>query len=84
MDRDRKFRQIFQEVSAFGESGVGDTGDVWSVICEGDFWNRDGKVRFKHQDTGVYLAASGHAFGRPISGQVGHLQIKESSKIIYF
>ncbi|XP_023327953.1 stromal cell-derived factor 2 [Eurytemora carolleeae] len=59
-----------QEVSAFGESGVGDTGDVWSVICEGDFWNRDGKVRFKHQDTGVYLAASGHAFGRPINGQM--------------
>ena len=63
-----------QEVSAFGESGVGDTGYIWSVVCKGDFWNRDGKVRFKHKDTRAYLAASGHAFGRPISGQVGNIK----------
>lgn len=59
-----------QEVSAFGEQGEGDTGDVWTVICEGDFWGRDESVMFKHVDTGVYLGASGHTFGRPIHGQM--------------
>jgi len=59
-----------QEVSAFGESGVGDSGDVWTVMCEGDFWSRDEKVMFKHKDTGSYLSASGHTFGRPINGQM--------------
>ncbi len=61
-----------QEVSAFGEHGEGDTGDVWSVVCEGggDFWQRDAAVMFKHSDTGVFLGASGHTFGRPIHGQM--------------
>ncbi len=31
-----------QEVSAFGDDGEGDRGDVWTVVCEdGDFWQRD-------------------------------------------
>jgi len=59
-----------QEVSAFGESGLGDSGDIWTVMCEGDFWSRDDKVMFKHKDTGSFLAASGHTFGRPINGQM--------------
>lgn len=60
-----------QEVSAFGDdSGKGDTGDVWTIICEGDFWNRDSPVQIKHVDTGVFLASSGHTFGRPIAGQM--------------
>ena len=59
-----------QEVSAFGEEGEGDTGDVWSVVCDGNHWSRDAAVMFKHSDTGVYLAASGHTFGRPIHGQM--------------
>jgi len=59
-----------QEVSAFGENGSGDSGDIWKVMCEGDYWNRDEKVMFQHQDTGVYLSASGHTFGRPINGQM--------------
>jgi len=58
-----------QEVSCFGENGVGDTGDVWKVMCEGDFWDRHEKVMLKHQDTGSFLATSGQTFGRPISGQ---------------
>merc|ERR1712042_352722 len=29
-----------QEVSAFGESGEGDTGDDWTVICDGPEWDR--------------------------------------------
>ena len=59
-----------QEVSAFGDEGEGDTGDVWSVVCSGDFWQRDEAVQFKHVDTGVFLGASGHTFGRPIHGQM--------------
>lgn len=59
-----------QEVSAFGEGGAGDSGDVWSVVCEGDYWSRDGDIMLKHVDTGAYLAASGHTFGRPINGQM--------------
>jgi hypothetical protein len=58
-------------VSAFGEGGNGDSGDVWTVVCDGDFWRRDGEVMLKHVDTGAYLSASGHTFGRPINGQVG-------------
>ena len=57
-------------MSAFGEAGVGDTGDVWKVVCDGDFWQRDQNVMFKHADTGVFLAASGQTFGRPIDGQM--------------
>jgi len=59
-----------QEVSAFGELGEGDTGDVWKVVCDTDYWQRDQAVQFKHVDTGVYLGSSGQTFGRPISGQM--------------
>lgn len=75
-----------QEVSAFGEMGEGDTGDVWKVmiviekwnktpiiskvVCDTDYWQRDQAVQFKHVDTGVYLGSSGQTFGRPISGQM--------------
>nr|CAG4637371.1 EOG090X0E0P [Ceriodaphnia reticulata]SVE73206.1 EOG090X0E0P [Ceriodaphnia reticulata] len=59
-----------QEVSAFGENGVGDTGDYWKVVCDGDFWERDDSVAFRHVDTNAYLASSGHAYGRPINGQL--------------
>jgi len=59
-----------QEVSAFGESGVGDSGDVWKLVCDGDYWDRDEKVMLRHEDTGAYLGSSGHTFGRPISGQM--------------
>jgi len=64
-----------QEVSAFGENGLGDTGDNWEVVCKGKKWKRDEKIRFKHVDTGNYLHATNEQYGRPISGQreiVGH------------
>merc|ERR1711936_310001 len=54
-----------QEISAFGEGGRGDSGDVWLVMCEGDYWTRNDNMRLKHVDTGMYLSASGHTFGRP-------------------
>eukprot|EP00096_Caligus_rogercresseyi_P010667 TRINITY_DN3972_c0_g1_i1.p1 TRINITY_DN3972_c0_g1~~TRINITY_DN3972_c0_g1_i1.p1 ORF type:complete len:214 (+),score=74.60 TRINITY_DN3972_c0_g1_i1:76-717(+) len=58
-----------QEVSAFGDGGMGDSGDVWTVVCDGETWTRDGTVMLKHSDTGALLASSGQNFGRPISGQ---------------
>lgn len=42
-----------QEVSAFGDKGVGDTGDHWSVLCDGKFWERDDLIKLKHVDTDV-------------------------------
>ena len=41
------------QVSAFGSGGDGDTGDVWTVKCNGDFWMRDEAVSLKHVDTGI-------------------------------
>ena len=64
-----------QEISAFGEGGHGDTGDVWTVMCEGDYWTRDNNMMLKHADTGMFLSASGHTFGRPIQGQVRNVFI---------
>ncbi|KAI5642298.1 MIR domain-containing protein [Phthorimaea operculella] len=59
-----------QEVSCYGdEAGEGDSGDHWTVVCNNDFWRRDTPVKFKHVDTGAFLAGSGRTFGRPISGQ---------------
>lgn len=59
-----------QEVSAFGDNGVGDSGDHWRVICDGSYWEREDSITFKHLDTNTYLASSGHAYGRPINGQL--------------
>jgi len=58
-----------QEVSAFGDAGEGDSGDVWEVVCKGSSWKRDQTVQFRHIDTSVYLGVSGNTFGRPINGQ---------------
>ena len=51
-------------------TGVGDSGDHWKLTCDGDFWDRDDEVAFKHGDTGAFLASSGQSYGRPISGQL--------------
>lgn len=58
-----------QEVSAFGENGEGDDLDVWTVQCDGDYWEREDDVRFKHVGTDVYLSATGEQYGHPIRGQ---------------
>ncbi|XP_049887155.1 stromal cell-derived factor 2 [Pectinophora gossypiella] len=59
-----------QEVSCYGDDdGEGDSGDYWTVVCNNDFWRRDSPVKFKHVDTGAFLAGSGRTFGRPINGQ---------------
>ncbi|XP_046392508.1 stromal cell-derived factor 2 [Ischnura elegans] len=59
-----------QEISAYGENGVGDTGDHWVVVCDGDYWERDEEVMLRHVDTNMYLTVSGRSYGRPINGQV--------------
>jgi hypothetical protein len=45
--------------ASYSNAGVGDTGDYWKVVCDGDFWERDDSVVFRHVDTNVYLASSG-------------------------
>merc|ERR1719347_415445 len=58
-----------QEISAFGDSGEGDTGDDWTVICDGAEWDREQQVMLRHIDTDVYLGVTGNTYGRPIHGQ---------------
>uniref|UniRef100_A0A3B5KNM6 MIR domain-containing protein n=1 Tax=Xiphophorus couchianus TaxID=32473 RepID=A0A3B5KNM6_9TELE len=58
-----------QEVSAFGENGEGDDLDVWTVQCDGIYWDRDEPVRFKHVGTDVFLGITGEQYGHPIRGQ---------------
>lgn len=60
-----------QEISCYGdESGEGDSGDHWEVICSGDAWMRENTIKFRHVDTSQYLSISGRTFGRPINGQM--------------
>lgn len=59
-----------QEISAYGEDGVGDTGDNWELKCTTDVWQRDQPIQLRHIDTGAFLAVSGRTFGRPINGQM--------------
>lgn len=49
-----------QEVSGFGDSGNGDTGDNWEVMCEGKDpnWQRYKPVTFMHVDTKKYLSTA--------------------------
>jgi len=47
-----------QEVSAYGNQGEGDEGDDWIIVCEGEYWKRSDRVRFKHVQTNKYLSAS--------------------------
>lgn len=49
-----------QEVSGFGEAGTGDTGDNWTVICDGgeSYWQRNAAVNFMHVDTSKLLYTS--------------------------
>lgn len=60
-----------QEISAYGDDrGDGDTGDDWLVVCQDEFWDREGVIMLKHIDTNVYLSSSERTYGNPINGQV--------------
>lgn len=59
----------YQEISCYGDNGVGDVGDNWKVLCSGSHWRRDTEVYFKHVSTAVFLCATDNKYGRPISDQ---------------
>ena len=47
---------VARNFPAYGDdSGEGDSGDHWEVICNGDSWHRDIKVQFRHNDTKRFL-----------------------------
>mmetsp|Transcript_4282 Transcript_4282/g.4898 ORF Transcript_4282/g.4898 Transcript_4282/m.4898 type:complete len:219 (-) Transcript_4282:169-825(-) len=53
-----------QEVSGYGNSGEGDSGDDWVVQpARGSekFWEKDQFVYFQHADTGMYLGSTEQA-----------------------
>jgi len=60
-----------QEVSCYGGEEESNTSDNWVLELEGGAadWQRNKKIRLKHQVTGVYLHSHQHRFGRPIAGQ---------------
>lgn len=59
-----------QEVSAYGDNGLGDTGDDWKVeVTTGTHWKRDETVKFKHVDTGKYLQSNRNQYRNPIPGK---------------
>ncbi|XP_075255590.1 stromal cell-derived factor 2-like [Convolutriloba macropyga] len=68
-----------QEVSAFEEKRT-DTGDNWRVMCDSDLWRRDDDVKFQHIDTGMFLAATGSVYGRPIKGQYEVAAMKRNNR----
>jgi len=50
-----------QEVSGYGEHGVGDTGDNWQVGCTAQgaaYWDRNSPITLMHQDTNKFLTTS--------------------------
>lgn len=62
-----------QEVSGFGEAGVGDHGDNWSVTCMASGaanWMRGDPVRLKHVDTGAVLTTSQSAEFNQVSAAI--------------
>ncbi|CAG9825049.1 unnamed protein product [Phaedon cochleariae] len=73
-----------QEISCYGDSGEGDSGDNWTVVCSGDSWRRDDSVMLKHVDTQMYLAISGRTFGRPINGQMEVIGLHSSSGSVHW
>uniref|UniRef100_A0A834R5S1 Stromal cell-derived factor 2 n=1 Tax=Sarcoptes scabiei TaxID=52283 RepID=A0A834R5S1_SARSC len=73
-----------QEVSCFGKDGEGDTGDNWTVLCGGSHWETNGNIRLKHVDTEMFLASSGHSYGRPIHGQMEIIAQHYSDSSVYW
>lgn len=59
-----------QEISAFGDHGVGNSGDFWVVVCKTGLWERGAEVRLKHADTEAWLSVSGMSYGSQLSEQL--------------
>lgn len=73
-----------QEISAFGEEGEGDSGDIWEIVCKGHTWIRDDAIQLRHVDTEAFLSASGNTYGRPIHGQMEIIGISHSDSSCYW
>ncbi|ODM96880.1 Stromal cell-derived factor 2 [Orchesella cincta] len=73
-----------QEISAFGEEGEGDSGDIWEIVCKSHNWQRDDAIQLRHVDTEAYLSASGNTYGRPIHGQMEIIGISHSDSSCYW
>ncbi|KAJ8972810.1 hypothetical protein NQ317_009506 [Molorchus minor] len=69
-----------QEISCYGDDGVGDTGRP----LDREYWRRDESVMFKHVDTQMYLASSGRTFGRPINGQMEVIGVHSSTGAVHW
>ncbi len=71
-----------QEVSCFGDSESGDTGDHWKLITKNNEpqWKRESVVQFQHVDTGKYLSSNKNKFNHPIPGQQEICAIGQSNK----
>lgn len=72
------------EVSAFGDDGKGDEGDDWQVLCDGQRWLRDTRIRLKHISTEGYLTVSGKRYNRPISGAYEVCGMPKSTSASYW
>jgi len=73
-----------QEISAFGEEGEGDSGDMWEIVCHGQNWLREDAIQLRHVDTEAFLSASGNTYGRPIHGQMEIIGISHSDSSCYW
>jgi len=71
-----------QEVSCFGDSESGDTGDHWKVLVKSGepHWKRDSVILFQHVDTGKYLSSNKNKFNHPIPGQQEICAIGQANK----
>lgn len=60
-----------QEISAYGDDGHGDNGDIWvlELSKNAPSWERDADISLKHKDTGAYLGSHEIKYQRPIAGQ---------------
>jgi dolichyl-phosphate-mannose--protein O-mannosyl transferase len=73
-----------QEVSGFGENGVGDRGDNWQLLCDspnsGNYWLRDSSISLMHVDTKKYLSSSSaHKFTQSNCG--GQCPIMDQTEV---
>ncbi|KAH7822091.1 putative stromal cell-derived factor 2 [Monocercomonoides exilis] len=65
-----------QEVSCFGDKGVGDSMDNWKLICipnkhNNDIWNRGAPVMLQHVATKKYLFAhKSNMYNPPLTNQI--------------
>jgi dolichyl-phosphate-mannose--protein O-mannosyl transferase len=72
-----------QEVSGFGENGIGDTGDNWRIVCDSStesHWQRGKPISLQHADTQKFLITSeAHKFNHQNCG--GNCPILDQTEV---